>query len=139
NIDHAANSDLTPLTFGFKATDGDGDFAVGSFVVNIADDKPVVGETETETVSEKNLPYLLDDLNPDGATSLVQPGSLAIDWNSDENNSGSANRSVAFDKALTLAGGLTSDGRAVTYSFSSNDTVLTAKAGNETIFTVTLS
>ncbi|MET3898966.1 T1SS-143 domain-containing protein [Devosia sp. UYZn731] len=138
NIDHTLGSDTKELTFGFKATDGDGDSVNGSFQVNVTDSVPTIGTTETETVSEQNLPFFLDDFFPDGSNSLVQPGKLNIDWNADDNNSGTANRSVGFAN-LVAPTDLTSDGKAVVYSYNSDHSVLTATAGGQTVFTVSLS
>ncbi|MDB5586598.1 MAG: hypothetical protein JWP26_1568 [Devosia sp.] len=138
NIDHAPGSNTKELSFGFQATDGDGDFATGTFKVNVIDSVPTIGTTETETISEQDLPFFLDELSPDGSQSLVQPGKLNVDWNADDNNSGTANRSVAFGN-LVAPVDLTSDGKAVVYSYNADHTVLTASAGGETVFTVSLS
>ncbi|WP_257166615.1 VCBS domain-containing protein [Bradyrhizobium sp. SRS-191] len=142
NIDHSgAGTDSRTLNFGFKATDSDGDSATSSFSVSITDDVPTIGCPEDETVSEASLPTTsYDTSHPDASNSTVQTGNLDISWGADDNNSGVGhNRSVVF---TTSAGatGLTSDGSAISYTVSSDGTLLTAvSADNRTVFTIQLS
>ncbi|NPV19541.1 beta strand repeat-containing protein [Bradyrhizobium aeschynomenes] len=142
NIDHSgAGSDSRALNFGFKATDSDGDSATSSFTVQVTDDVPTIGCADDETVSEASLPTTsYDTSHPDASNSTVQTGDLDISWGADDNNSGVGhNRSVVFTTAAG-ATGLTSDGSAISYTVSSDGTLLTAvSADNRTIFTIQLS
>ncbi|MGI2034674.1 DUF5801 repeats-in-toxin domain-containing protein [Rhizobium panacihumi] len=141
NIDHASNSDSLPLSFAFTAKDSDGDTAASSFTVTVADDKPVFGAIENETVNEDSLPATLwDVIIADSPESAIQIGRLGIDWGADNNNQGSANRSLTFDAALNNAtSAFTHDGIAIKYFLSADRTELTAKAGTTEIFRVSLS
>ncbi|MCQ1766605.1 VCBS domain-containing protein [Neorhizobium galegae] len=142
NIDHTnADAASKTLSFNFIAEDSDNDEASGSFTVTIADGGPSVGVVENETVNENALPNnILDAIFADTDGSTVQHGDLNINWGADDNNSGSFNRSVTFNAALNGAdSGLTHDGTAIMYTLSPDGTVLTAKAGATTVFTVSLS
>ncbi|CAN7486531.1 T1SS-143 repeat domain-containing protein [Neorhizobium sp. LjRoot104] len=142
NIDHTgADAASKTLSFNFIAEDSDNDEAAGSFNVTIADGGPSVGVVENETVNENNLPTDLGDaFLADTDYSTIQRGDLNINWGADDNNSGSANRSVTFNAALNGAdSGLTHDGTAIMYTLSPDGTVLTATAGATTVFTVSLS
>ncbi|UIY28984.1 hypothetical protein LZK73_20475 [Neorhizobium galegae] len=142
NIDHTnADAASKTLSFNFIAEDSDNDEASGSFNVTIADGGPSVGVVENETVNENNLPTDLGDaFLADTDYSTIQRGDLNINWGADDNNSGSFNRSVTFNAALNGAdSGLTHDGTAIMYTLSPDGTVLTAKAGATTVFTVSLS
>ncbi|WP_080507775.1 tandem-95 repeat protein [Rhodopseudomonas palustris] len=143
-IDHPGavqGEDALPLTFGFAATDSDGDTVTSSFTVKIVDDAPVIGRPDDETVREVDLPTTnYDTTHPDYPTSTVQTGDLDISWGADDNNSGAiSNRSVAFTTAAG-ATGLTSDGSPISYSISADGTTLTAvTADSRVVFTVQLS
>ncbi|MCQ1570726.1 Ig-like domain-containing protein [Neorhizobium galegae] len=142
NIDHTnADAASKTLSFNFIAEDSDNDEASGSFNVTIADGGPSVGAVENETVNENALPNnIFDAIFDDTDGSTVQRGDLNINWGADDNNSGSFNRSVTFNAALNGAdSGLTHDGTAIMYTLSPDGTVLTAKAGATTVFTVSLS
>jgi len=56
-LDHAASDreDDIVLTFGFTATDSDGDSATSSFDITVDDDLPVIGEPESALVDEDDL------------------------------------------------------------------------------------
>jgi len=142
NVDHSsAGADSLALTFGFKATDSDGDTATSSFKVTIVDDVPTIGYPDDETVSEVNLPTTgYDTDHPDASNSTVQTGDLEISWGADDSNSGVGhNRSVTFTTAAG-ATGLTSDGSPISYSISTDGTLLTAtSADNRVVFTIQLS
>ncbi|WP_316202812.1 MULTISPECIES: VCBS domain-containing protein [unclassified Bradyrhizobium] len=142
NLDHGkSGTDSLALSFGFKATDSDGDSAASSFTVAVTDDVPTVGCAEDETVSEASLPTDgYDTSHPDASNSTVQTGRLDISWGADDNNTGVGhNRAVAFTTAAG-ATGLTSDGSAISYTISGDGTLLTAvTADHRTVFTVQLS
>jgi T1SS-143 domain-containing protein len=143
-IDHPGavqGEDALPLSFGFAATDSDGDTVTGSFTVKIIDDAPVIGNPDDEVVREADLPTTNYDANhPDYPNSTVQTGDLEISWGADDNNSGAiSNRSVEFTTGQG-ATGLTSDGSPISYSISPDGTLLTATtADNRVVFTVQLS
>jgi T1SS-143 domain-containing protein len=88
---------------------------------------------------EGNLGDSYSDNGDVAGAALTTSADLNILWGSDDNNSGSANRSVTFDDVQSGLAGLTSNDVAVTFVLSNDDTVLTAKAGQATVFTVTLS
>ncbi|BAM90588.1 putative outer membrane adhesin like protein, multiple VCBS domains [Bradyrhizobium oligotrophicum S58] len=142
NLDHGkAGADSLSLSFGFKATDSDGDSATSSFTVAVTDDVPTVGCAKDETVSEASLPTDgYDTSHPDASNSTVQTGSLDISWGADDNNTGVGhNRAVAFTTGAG-ATGLTSDGSAISYTISGDGTLLTAvTADHRTVFTIQLS
>ncbi|TWF54972.1 beta strand repeat-containing protein [Neorhizobium alkalisoli] len=142
NIDHLGNDSASKtLNFGFTATDSDNDSASSSFSVTIVDGGPSIGRVENETVNESNLPTDLGDvILADTDFSTIQRGDLNINWGADDNNSGVANRSVTFDGIVNGAdSGLTHDGVAIKYVLSADGTELVGKAGNTTVFTVSLS
>lgn len=156
NLDHvqAGQGESIPLVFGFRAFDSDGDFDSDTFTVNVIDDTPVPGESETQQLAEDNLPDGSDP-TPSG---LVASGALNIEWGADNADlsadgavqdvpGGTGNRSVVFapvgdQPATTLAA--SSDGVALEYELSENDTVLTAYKGGgrleaDKVFVVSLS
>ncbi|OUR74547.1 hypothetical protein A9Q76_00780, partial [Arcobacter sp. 31_11_sub10_T18] len=98
---------------------------------------------EDSTVDEEGLATAAtQDDSYDGdvaGIALTAGGDLNISWGSDDNNSGTANRSVAFDAAQPGLSGLTSNGEDVVFSLSNDGTVLTAIADGVTVFTVSLS
>ncbi|MGJ5176990.1 tandem-95 repeat protein [Bradyrhizobium oligotrophicum] len=142
NIDHgSAGADSLTLSFGYRATDSDGDSATSSFTVSVKDDVPVIGNVENESVSEAYLPTDgYDTSHPDASNSTVQTGDLDISWGADDNNTGTGhNRSVVFTTGAG-ATGLTSDGSPISYAISGDGTLLTASsADGRTIFTIQLS
>ncbi|MEP1571697.1 DUF5801 repeats-in-toxin domain-containing protein [Roseibium album] len=153
NLDHIGDGQDTsiPLVFGFSAYDSDGDADSDTFTVNIIDDEPETGESEQLTLGEENLD---DGTDPD-ASSLTKAGELNIAWGADNADDavdaafqdapgGTANRSVVFaaiSDQPTIA--TSSDGVALQYELSENDTVLTAYKGDDRgdankVFIVTL-
>ncbi|WP_434051449.1 MAG: DUF5801 repeats-in-toxin domain-containing protein [Roseibium sp.] len=156
NLDHVAPGEgaSIPLVFGFSAFDTDGDSASDTFTVNVIDDTPVPGESETREVAENSLSNGTD---PDPG-SLFASGALNIEWGADNSDAaadgavqdvpgGTANRSVVFapvgnQPAATLAA--SSDGVALEFELSENDTILTAYKGEgrldaDKVFVVSLS
>ncbi|TPM52163.1 type I secretion C-terminal target domain-containing protein [Mesorhizobium sp. B2-2-4] len=147
HLDHSLNSGdsgTTAIDIGslFKATDFDGDSVnlAGTLNIVVENDRPVIVAAET-TVAESTAAGSTNAFNAASAT-----GSLGISWGADDANpnSGIHDRSVAFNPALAgVQAGLTSNGDAITYTLSSNDTVLTATATHNsvirTIFTVSIN
>ncbi|MFL0691308.1 MAG: hypothetical protein ACJLUP_03970 [Agrobacterium tumefaciens] len=85
-LDHASGADenTLSLTFGYTATDSDGDSVTSSFVVNVIDDVPVQGEVGgADAISE-------DDVSAYPATDTTEgekastTGSLGISWGADD-------------------------------------------------------
>ena len=134
------------LNFAFTAADADGDTASSRFTVSVDDDAPVIGEGENapedSIVDEEGLATAAtqDDAYDGDVTgaSLTAGGDLNISWGSDDNNTGTANRSVQFTDSASLPA-LKSNGVDVDYSISADGTVLTATAGETPVFVATLS
>jgi T1SS-143 domain-containing protein len=148
-LDHTDSSteDNLILDLSFTIQDSDDDTAIGILRLDIDDDAPVIGdekiESEGSIVDEEGLATAAtQDDGYDGdvaGSSLVASGDLNISWGADDNNDGSAaDRSVTFSDLSDLPE-LTSNGVEVTYSVNSDGTVLTASAGDSTVFVVTLS
>lgn len=144
-VDHGdgATEDNLTVDFGFTISDIDGDTAQGTLRFDIDDDAPVIGASKAGTVDEEGLATLAtqdDGYDGDAAGSNVTfDGDLNINWGADDNNSGETNnREVVFD-AQEAPEGLVSNGVAVTYEISEDGTVITATAGEATVFTVSLS
>ncbi|CDZ34087.1 Hypothetical protein NGAL_HAMBI1145_21660 [Neorhizobium galegae bv. officinalis] len=131
NIDHlGANGSSATLNFGFTAKDSDGDTASGSFAVTIVDDTP-----------QADTPFR-EFLEEDNGSPAVSNVSLGIDWKSDNNNSGTSNRSVAFANAtpaanITNAIGqpitLTSNGQSLSYALLAGVLVAYVNGGDPAI------
>ena len=132
-LDHAANSDSATLTFGFRGADADGDSTgKSSFMVTIADDKPVIGSQHTGVVDEDGFPQLESGAGNPGPifgggdeflAGTIDSHSLAISWGADDGS----NRSVTFNTAaISAPADLTSNGIAVVYEYSAGNTMLTA-------------
>ncbi|TPM43015.1 type I secretion C-terminal target domain-containing protein, partial [Mesorhizobium sp. B2-3-2] len=141
-VDHpaAGTEDNLQFTIGYQATDFDGDTATGSFTINVNDDTPTI-VAPGATVAESTAASFSNTFTPASAT-----GSLGISWGADNANpdTGTHDRSVAFSPLLTgVQAGLTSDGDAITYTLSSENTVLTATATHNsvirTVFTVSIN
>jgi T1SS-143 domain-containing protein len=114
------------ISFNFTATDGDGDTASSQFTVTVNDTVPSLLSTlPVGTISE------------DGVTS-ISGQSLGITWGADDNNGGTANRSVAFGN-FQAPQGLSSNGNPITYAFNADHTILTATAAGVAVFIVTLT
>ncbi len=135
-LDHPddAGENTLDLSFSVLATDFDGDTVPASFTVEVVDDVPVAdgGEgAQTTFVDEDDLLAPLFDGNNEGpADSLAATGDLNIDFGAD----GPGTVSLAGNVAPA---GLESNGDTVSYSVSTDGTVLTATAGGRDIFTVT--
>ncbi|MBZ9857248.1 DUF5801 domain-containing protein [Mesorhizobium sp. CA13] len=141
-IDHpaAGTEDNLQFTIGYQATDFDGDTATGSFTINVNDDTPTI-VAPGATVAESTAASFSNTFTSASAT-----GSLGISWGADNANpdTGTHDRSVAFSPLLTgVQAGLTSNGDAITYTLSSDNTVLTATATHNsvirTVFTVSIN
>ncbi len=119
SLDDAKGSDAIKLTFGYTATDSDGDTASNSFTVTIADDKPVAAAGDAGSVTEGALAS--GNENPHVESDTATTGSLNISWGADNANSdkgGAGDRSVAFTSASVTTEGqdgetLSSHGQAV--------------------------
>ncbi|NKJ37393.1 VCBS domain-containing protein [Rhizobium sp. SG570] len=112
SLDDAKGSDAIKLTFGYTATDSDGDSATNTFIVTVADDKPVAATGDAGSVTEGALAS--GNENPHVGTDAVATGSLNISWGADNANtdqSGAGDRSVAFTSATVAAQG--QDGEAL--------------------------
>ncbi len=114
------------ISFNFTATDGDGDTASSQFTVTVNDTVPSLSST---------LP--VGAISEDGVTS-ISGQSLGITWGADDNNGGTANRSVAFGN-FQAPQGLSSNGNTITYAFNADHTILTATAAGVAVFIVTLT
>lgn len=156
NLDHVAPGEdgSIPLIFGFTAFDSDGDSASAAFTVNVSDDTPVPGTSETRDVREDNLANGTDT----DTAKLVAGGALNIEWGADNADAaadgavqdapgGLGDRSVVFaavDDQPADTRAVTSDGEALEFVLSDNDTVLTAYKGagrldGDKVFVVSLS
>jgi T1SS-143 domain-containing protein len=133
-LDHPGvdSEDDIDLTFGFQATDADGDTVTGSFLVTVDDDAPLIGTPGRGTVEEEEGAVAgagIEDsigLNDDDIVVLGAPvwnplgrevqGTLAISWGADGGNSepnggasaGNGDRGVSFgglsgNRVLTAA------------------------------------
>ncbi|EJL49988.1 hypothetical protein PMI09_05291, partial [Rhizobium sp. CF122] len=150
-LDHVAGNGENPLslTFNYTATDSDGDKASNTFTVNVVDDVPVTRAGSTSTVEDEAVN---GGNNESDGLSATAGGSLNIGWGADDNNSGSANRSVAFTNAnvsvtgeaghsLTSLGqavhtGILADGTLVGYT---GNTAPTTASGGNVVFYASLS
>ncbi|MFS8051184.1 hypothetical protein, partial [Rhizobium sp. BR 314] len=111
SLDDAKDSNAIKLTFGYTATDSDGDTSSNSFSVTVADDKPVAGTGDAGSVTEGALPG--GNENPHVATDAIATGSLNISWGADNGNTnqgGAGDRSVAFTNANVTAEGQDGEG-----------------------------
>jgi T1SS-143 domain-containing protein len=142
NLDHpvAGTEDNLTLSFGFVATDSDGDPAASSFNVVVNDDTPVIVLPIPGFVNEDSL----SGGNPGGIgdlpfTTASSSNTLGISWGADSSNTnvdgGFGISQVNGDRSVVFAGGvvgsldalnLHSNGDLVHYSVSNNGTLLTA-------------
>ncbi|AYG63261.1 beta strand repeat-containing protein [Rhizobium jaguaris] len=106
SLDDAKGSDAIQLTFGYTATDSDGDTATNTFTITVADDKPVAATGDAGSVTEGALAS--GNENPHVETDAITTGSLNISWGADNANTdkgGAGDRSVAFtDASVTTQG-----------------------------------
>jgi T1SS-143 domain-containing protein len=106
SLDDAKGSDAITLTFGYTATDSDGDTATNSFTITVADDKPVVSTGDAGSVTEGALAN--GNENPHVESDAVATGSLNVSWGADNantNQGGAGDRSVAFTSAAVTTQG----------------------------------
>ncbi len=144
NVDHVGSQQGSSLRldFDFVARDADGDTASDDFSVTINDDqgRPSIAPVATQSVTEATSTASSNAFTPASLNNIA----LGISWGADDANpgAGSIDRSIAFagnTVATFNALGLTSNGQALNYVLSAGDTLLTAKAGGRTVFTVQLS
>ncbi|MBB3285275.1 MULTISPECIES: VCBS domain-containing protein [unclassified Rhizobium] len=153
SLDDAKGSDAIKLTFGYTATDSDGDTASNTFTVTIADDKPVAAAGDAGSVTEGALAS--GNETPHVETDAITTGSLNISWGADNANTdnGSAgDRSVAFTSATVATQGqdgetLSSHGLAVHTVLLADGTLVgytgeaapTATSASNVVFYATVS
>jgi T1SS-143 domain-containing protein len=160
NLDHpvAGTEDNLTLTFGFIATDSDGDSTpTKTFDVSVNDDTPVIVLPIPGFVNEDSLA----GGNPGGIgdiplTTATSSNTLGIFWGADSANSavdgGFSGTQVNGDRSVVFASGVTaaltalnlhSNGAALHYEVSPDGTLLTAYTGADSsanhVFTVSLS
>ncbi|WP_218044970.1 DUF5801 repeats-in-toxin domain-containing protein [Kiloniella majae] len=126
-IDHNPGNDENNEQFilSFTRTDFDGDTVTESIVININDDTPVVQSTQNDLTVDIDE---ADVLNSPSVT-----GDLAIDFGADGPGTGISFDTAAYE-TLGLSNGLGET--PLTYSVLGN--VLTAHAGSEEIFTLSI-
>jgi T1SS-143 domain-containing protein len=153
SLDDAKGSDAITLTFGYTATDSDGDTAANSFIVTIADDKPVASTGDAGSVTEGALAN--GNETPHSESDASATGSLNISWGADganTNQGGLGDRSVAFTNATVSAtgedsGALSSHGLAVHTVLLADGTLVgytgeaapTAASASNVVFYATVS
>ncbi|QRM57315.1 VCBS domain-containing protein [Sinorhizobium sp. BG8] len=154
-LDHAAGGgeNSLSLTFGYTATDSDGDTASNSFTVSVVDDAPIANVGTSSTVEDESVNFGNDE---DDGFSATAGGSLNISWGSDNANAGGSNdRSVAFtsaDVTVTGASGETltslgqtvhfavlADGTLIGYTGETVPTAATGEGSKGVVFYATLS
>ncbi|MDG9929661.1 MULTISPECIES: retention module-containing protein [unclassified Pseudomonas] len=126
------------------ATDGDGDplvggFPVGSFVINVEDDVPVIAEQGEGFVPVGGTVHedALSTGNPEsGQTTSASGPAGALSGLVAFGSDGPGAFGLSSDVSSLQLQGLTSGGTALSYSVSGN--VLTATAGGTPIFTLTV-
>ncbi|GES53172.1 hypothetical protein Rhsp01_57630 [Rhizobium sp. NBRC 114257] len=154
SLDDAKGSDAITLTFGYTATDSDGDTATNSFTVTVADDKPVASTGDVGSVTEAVLAAGNAALTHDTGAATAT-GSLNISWGADNANTdkgGAGDRSVAFANATVAVtgeddGALTSHGLAVHTALLADGTLVgytgevapTATSAANVVFYATVS
>ncbi|CCD94525.1 hypothetical protein BRAO375_3630006 [Bradyrhizobium sp. ORS 375] len=149
-IDHdSPGADSLPLSFGFTATDSDGDSATSSFTVSVKDDVPTSQHVSTRSIEEAAGSVSTGEVN------------LKIDYGADGDSAGPSVTFAASSPKVTDVGnhqlsGLTSLGVRLNYVMSADHTTLTAyrmsdgnyigqdgqvtgKAADAAVFVVTLS
>jgi large repetitive protein len=148
NLDHAtANGENNlNLTFGFKATDADGDTASrGTFTITVDDDAPVPGAVVSLSVVDEDDLSAGNDFPKESRTSFADLGIL---WGADNAKSGDTNvasiRTLSFNGLAASIAGLKSDGVAlalgdVTTLANGGQSVTVYKAGtSDAVFSLTL-
>ena len=153
SLDDAKGSDAIKLTFGYTATDSDGDTASNSFTITVADDRPVAAAGEAGSVTEGALAGGNETLHVESDASAT--GSLNISWGADNGNTnqgGAGDRSVAFTNANVATEGqngeaLSSHGLSVHTVLLADDTLVgytgeaapTAISASNVVFYATVS
>jgi T1SS-143 domain-containing protein len=110
-LDHASGSDenTLSLTFGYTATDSDGDSVTSSFVVNIVDDVPVQGEVgPNDGISEDDVSEYVATDTTEGEEAAAS-GSLGIRWGADNDIRGETEGDT-FGRTVRFFGTTISDG-----------------------------
>ena len=127
-LDHTgAGADTLSFNFKVNATDSDGDTVSTNIVINVVDNVPATPDGATLSVDEHGLV---------SGTDIIAVGHVsALSVGADGYFGGSLAKAIAF---TTLPTGLTIDnGTAVTVTQNGN--VVTGKAGNVTVFTLTIA
>ncbi|MDO9418471.1 T1SS-143 repeat domain-containing protein [Pararhizobium sp.] len=125
-LDHAVGDGATgetglTLTFGYTATDADGDTASSTFTVNVLDDQAFIGTPAGGEVAENGVVTQEGSGNEDGFVAAIvadghtATGTLDISWGSDSANSNEdggysgtqiiGDRSVVFGALVTAPSG----------------------------------
>jgi T1SS-143 domain-containing protein len=149
-IDHPAGNTENNLDFtiDYTVTDEDGDFDTGTLTVNVDDDTPiavvegqVLGLVDEDDLPSGNNDNADGDDDPgnadgdnDGTTTAGAAGSLSGLFSFGADQPGSSG--LGTNTAGMTAQGLTSNGVALAYDVEGD--TLTATAGGETIFTLTV-
>jgi T1SS-143 domain-containing protein len=149
-IDHPAGGDENNLDFviNYSVTDDDGDTDIGTLTINVDDDTPiaVVEGQVTGLVDEDDLPAGNNDNadgdddpgnadgDNDGTTTAGAAGSLSGLFSFGADQPGTSG--LGSNTSGMTAQGLTSNGVALTYAVVGD--TLTASAGGETVFTLTV-
>lgn len=107
------------------AASSSGGTATGTVNLTVSDDTPIALSPEDAVLSNK-----------DGAPKVFD---LDFDNNVTNNYGADGAGNVRFSASLNGDSGLTSLGNPITYAVSGSGLVLTATAGNQTVFTVTLN
>ncbi|WFU07161.1 DUF5801 repeats-in-toxin domain-containing protein (plasmid) [Rhizobium sp. CB3171] len=126
SLDDAKGSDAISLTFGYTATDSDGDTSANTFTVTVDDDKPVAGLGTTSEATESALSNG-NVANETSVTSASSTASLNISWGADDANNGSnsvGDRSVAFTSASVSVEGAASDAQLTSHGLAVSTTIL---------------
>ncbi|MGF9562975.1 VCBS domain-containing protein [Neorhizobium sp. JUb45] len=157
-LDHAVGGgeNVLTLTFGYTATDSDGDTAANTFTVSVMDDVPIAGNAGDRYVEEEALRGGNEDLSPVGVEwdGVVANGfrpitdeagaSLNIKWGSDDGNKNrnggyngtqvAGDRSIVFEFTRDIATPLRSSAAAITPVAAADVAqFLTVKSGDNVI------
>ena len=172
-LDHAAGNgsngeNTLSLSFGYTATDSDGDKVTGTFTVKVADDVATIDTpTSDKYVEEEELSGGNEDTSGQGdadhyggflnlffqdVTTRSTGGSLAVNWGADNHDNDTAGAAIDRSVQFTATGitalearNLTSNGDLIRYKIVINgdQPTLVAYTGSDavphTIFTVALS
>ncbi|MEC9268491.1 MAG: Ig-like domain-containing protein [Pseudomonadota bacterium] len=128
-------------TFTYTLTDGDGDTSTASQTIVITDGCIGInlGAAATATLDEDDLRTAAGDAvnGSDGSQDSVVTKSFDVEYGAD--GPAAVNPIVLSAPQALQDMGLTSGGTAVSYTVSADGLTLTASAGGETVFTVSLS